>query len=475
MNVQIARLFAVILALFGVLVLRTSQWAVFDAKDLETQALNRRPLLEQQRIRRGTIRTSDGEVVARSHAEGSGPGRIYTRDYPLGDLFGNPVGYSFIDRGQTGIERSHNDQLVGNKTEFLSILDELRGHRQEGDDLTTTLNASALRTAVSAMNGQRGAVVALEPDTGRVRVMASVPGYDPNRVSSDTDFKQFNRDPNAPLFNRATQSGYPPGSSFKVVTAAAALDSGEFTPDSVINGDSPKTISGVPLQNDFNESFGDITLTDALTHSVNTVFAQVGERLGKDTMFKYMGRFGFNALPRLDFPTDQMTASGVYSGTRLLGSGDPVDIGRVAIGQERLRVTPLQMAEVAAAVANRGELVQPRLWERVVDPDGRVVSEQKPHTVDRVMSEQAASELTAMMANVVKEGTGTAAALSGISVAGKTGTAEVADGLNQAWFIAFAPVEAPKIAVAVTVEKTSGQGGTVAAPIAKTVMESLLH
>ncbi len=475
MNVQIAKLFGVIVLLFGVLVLRTSQWAVFDAHGLETQALNRRPLLEQQRIRRGAIRTSDGEVVAQSHPVGTGPRRIYVRDYPLGDLFGNPVGYSFVDRGQTGIERSHNDQLVGNKTEFLSILDQLRGHRQVGDDLTSSLDASAQRTAISAMNGQPGAVVALEPDTGRVRVMVSVPGYDPNQVSNTADFKAFNRDPNAPLFNRATQSGYPPGSTFKVVTAAAALDSGEFSPDSVINGDSPKVISGVPLQNDFNQSYGDITLTDALTHSVNTVFAQVGERLGTSTMFKYMDRFGFNALPHLDYPADQMTASGVYAGNRLLGAGSAIDIGRVALGQERLRVTPLQMAEVAASIGNRGVLVQPRLWERVVDPDGRVVSEQKPHSVDRVISEQSAGELTAMMANVVKEGTGTAAALSGISVAGKTGTAEVANGLNQAWFIAFAPIDNPKIAVAVTVEKTSGQGGTVAAPIAKTVMESLLH
>jgi penicillin-binding protein A len=474
-NLQITRLFVVVIGLYAVLMFFTSRWAIFDSKELDAKQINRRPLLEQAQIHRGKIRTSDGETVAESHPEGKGSGQIYVRDYPLGDLFGNPVGYSFLDRGQTGIERSHNDDLVGNKTEFLSILDQLRGHRQVGDDLTTTLDASAQRTAISAMNGQPGAVVALEPDTGRVRVMASVPAYDPNKVSGDADFAALNRDPGAPLFNRATQSGYPPGSSFKVVTAAAALDSGEFTPDSQINGDSPKTISGVPLQNDFNQSFGNITLTDALTHSVNTVFAQVGEQLGKGTMFKYMQRFGFSSRPPLDYPADQMTASGVYQGRRLLGAGDSVDIGRVAIGQERLRVTPLQMAEVAATVANKGEFVQPRLWERVVDPDGRVVAEQKPHTIDRVMSEQSASELADMMANVVKEGTGTAAALSGISVAGKTGTAEVADGLNQAWFIAFAPIDSPKVAIAVTVEKTSGQGGTVAAPIAKTVMEQLLH
>ena len=474
MNVQIVRLFVVILALYAALIGYTSRWAVFDSKDLEARQLNRRPLLEQQRIHRGTIRSSDGETVAVSNPEGSGAGRIFVRDYPLGDLFGNPIGYSFIDRGQTGVERSHNDQLVGNKTEFLSILDQLRGHRQEGDDLTTTLDADAQRTAIGALNGQRGAVVALEPDTGKVRVMVSVPSFDPNRVQDDADFKAFNTDPGSPLFNRTTQSQYAPGSTFKVVTAAAALDSGEFSPDSVVNGDTGVEISGVPLQNFGSESFGDIDLTTALTHSVNTVWAQVGERLGKSTMYRYMSRFGFNELPPLDYPDDQMRASGVYQGSRLLDAGDAVDIGRVAIGQERLQVTPLQMAMVAAAVANGGEVVKPRLWERVVDPDGRTVSELRPQKDDRVISERAASELTEMMANVVKEGTGTAAALSGIEVAGKTGTAERGSGTNQAWFIGFAPVDRPRVAVAATVEETSGQGGTVAAPIAKLVMEKLL-
>src|SRR4051795_9870974 len=194
-------------------------------------------------------------------------------------------------------------------------------------------------------------------------------------------------------------------------------------------------------------------------------------------MYKYMRRFGFNQEPPLQYPASQIAPSGVYNTRgRLLGPDDPVDIGRVAIGQERLKVTPLQMAMVASAVANGGKLMKPRLVEKVVDPDGRTVKSYGPSKEATVMSEQAAGQLGEMMTNVVEAGTGTAAALEGIKVAGKTGTAEVANGTaNQAWFIAFAPLDHPRMAIAVTVERTSGQGGTVAAPLAKQVLEVLLH
>src|SRR5215216_4804443 len=237
---------------------------------------------------------------------------------------------------------------------------------------------------------------------------------------------------------RATQAGYQPGSTMKVVTATAAIDSGEYSPDDTVSGESPKEISGVPLQNAGGESFGEIPLTEALTNSVNTVWAEVGEDLGKETMYRYMDRFGFDQKPRLDYPSFQLATSGVFEGRKLLTADDSIDIGRVAIGQERLNVTPLQMVEVAAAVANDGELMEPRLWSKVIDPDGRE-EELDPQRQSRVMSEDTAATLNDMMQSVVAEGTGTAAALSGINVAGKTGTAEIdiEGGVNQAWFIGF--------------------------------------
>ena len=474
MNRQIAQLFGLVMVLFALLVAFTSYWAVFEADSLGNHRANQRPLLEEQRIPRGLILARDGTVLARSRAEGTGSARRFVRSYPAGPLFSHVVGYSFIDRGRAGLERSLDDALSGRVNEFASLIDQLQGSRREGYDVHTTLDVAAQRTAVQALGTQAGSIVALEPATGRIRVMASSPAFDPNDIPSL--FSRINADRASPVFNRATQARYPPGSTFKVVTATAALDSARYTPDSIVDGRSPKTIDGVPLENFGGEDYGPITLTTALTNSVNTVWAEVGEKLGRETLFKYMERFGFGAEPPVDYPTDQLTPSGIFDRRgRLLGAGAGVDLGRVAIGQERLQVTPLQMAMVAGAVGNGGRLMEPRLVERVVARDGRVKERIKPQQAEKVMSPRTAAALAQMMSKVVQEGSGTASALSGIEVAGKTGTAEVDGGAaNQAWFIAFAPVTSPRIAVAVTIERTQGQGGTVAAPIAKRILEQLL-
>ncbi|MEK6278416.1 MAG: penicillin-binding protein 2 [Actinomycetota bacterium] len=478
MNAQITKLYALIVLLFGLLIGFTSYWSVFDAEALKDERANKRPLLEELQIRRGTILASDGSVIARSIPEGKGENRIFERRYPQGSTFGHPIGYSFIDR-QSEFERYHQDELVGNKSEFTSIIDQLTGHRQEGDNIVSSIDPEAQRAAFDALGGQPGSVVAIVPSTGRVRAMASIPAYDPNRARDDVS--ALNRAAGSPLIDRASQSRYAPGSTMKVVTVSAAIDSGDFTPDSIVDGSSPIEIDGVPLSNSGGESFGPITLTDALTNSVNTVWAQVGEKLGTATMYEYMDRFGFNAKPEIDLPRDELSTSGVYDGNRVLGPDDAIDIGRVAIGQERLGVTPLQMAEVAATVANDGELLQPRLWERVVDPDGRVVKRSKPEVQSEVMSSETAGTVNEMMQNVVNDGTAAGVFPSSLGVAGKTGTAELGTGRegcslpNQAWFIGFAPADDPEIAVAATIECTSSFGAEVAGPIARAVMESLLR
>jgi peptidoglycan glycosyltransferase len=342
----------------------------------------------------------------------------------------------------------------------------------------------ALQSAISSTSGaggSGGAVVALDPSTGAVKAMASVPGYDPNQVKDPKTFKALNsKASGSPLFNRPTQGTYPPGSTMKVVTATAALDSGEFTPSTVLSGRSPQTIGGVPLSNAGGEQFGDIDMTTALTNSVNTYFAQVGEKLGTAPMFKYMDRFGFNSDPPLDYPGDQMAPSGVYdpNSGKLLGPGSAIDIGRVAIGQERLLTTPMQMAEVAATVADGGKLMRPTFVEQVTDPDGRVTRKLSPHVQSTVMSPQTATELTDMMTHVTQEGTAAGLTVGSVTFAGKTGTAEIGDpanGINQPWFIAFAPAQNPQVAVAATIERCQGCfGAEVAGPIATQVMEALL-
>ena len=480
MNAQIVKLFAFTTALFGVLIAFTSYWSVFEARALKEERVNRRPLLEQQRIERGRILTADGAVIARSIPRGEGDSLRYARRYPAGPLFGHPIGYSFVEQGDSAFEKFHNETLVGEESEFTSILDELRGGRQEGNDIVTNIDSEAQQVALDDLAAAgRGAVAAIEPRTGRVRVLASYPPYDPNEVPERLG--ELSTDPASPLLNRAVQSGYPPGSTFKVVPAAAGLDSGAIDLETTIDAPGTIDVQGSPLSNSFNQSYGPIALDTALTNSVNTWFAQLGEQLGGDTLFRYMERFGFDSDPQIDLPEDQLVQSGVYDGDELLGPGDAVDPGRVAIGQERLRVTPLQMAEVAAAVANEGRLMRPQIWSRVVDPDGRVTRRLDPTLQSQAIDEETAAALNQAMQGVVSEGTGTAAALSGISVAGKTGTAETpgqmeCDGadVNQAWFIGFAPADDPQIAIAATVECTTGFGGDVAAPIFRDVAEEIL-
>ena len=482
MNRQIVKLFAFVVALFAVLVGFTSYWSVFDAQALKEKTANKRPLLEQQQIRRGRILAADGTVIARSVPKGSGDSLRYVRRYPEGSLYGHPIGYSFVRYGDSEFEKFHNDELVGEESEFTSILDELRGRKQEGNDVVTNLDPAAQRLALDELAAAGfGAVVAIEPQTGRVRVLASNPPYDPNRVPYD--LSGLNVDPTSPLLDRATQGQYPPGSTFKVVTAAAGLDSGTIGPETTIDAPGTLDVQGQPLSNDFNLDFFGATLDTALTNSVNTWFAQLGQQVGEETMFKYMDRFGFGSTPPIDLPDDQVYKSGLFEGGDLLGPDDPVDLARLAIGQERLAVTPLQMAMVTAAVANGGKLMKPQIWSRVVDPDGRVTKSLDPSEYSEPIDEETAAELNAAMQDVVNSGTGTNAAIPGVAVAGKTGTAETpfnedcggGSDENQAWFIGFAPADDPQIAIAATVECTTQFGGDVAAPIFRDVAEAILN
>jgi len=471
MSAPITRLFGLIVVLFALLVAWTSRWTVFDSKPLQNNALNVRTLIDELRIKRGRIIADDGTVLASSVP---GPGGTWNRTYPTASLFSQAVGYSIAAEGRSaGLERSRGAELRGLQTGISSIFGQLSSHRV-GDDVYTTIDPKAQRVALQQLGGQAGSVVALDPQTGAIRVMVAIPGYDDNHPDATGS--------GVSTFNRSTQAGYPPGSTFKIVTAAAAIDSGRFTPNSTISGNSPVTISGVPLSNDNNQSFGPTTLTDALTFSVNTVWAQVAEQLGRGIMTTYMKRFGFYSKPPLDYPPDELNASRPWSpGThpQPYAPGSPnEDIGRIGIGQGGLEVTPMQMAMVAAAVANGGRLMVPHFTDRVVDQTGRTVETIKPSVYSQVMKPSTAQQLAQMMKRVVEEGTGTPAQLGGIDVAGKTGTAQIGvigSNLTEPWFIGFAPIQNPKVAVAVTVEKSQGGfGGTVAAPIAKIVIQTLL-
>jgi len=484
-NRQIVKLFAFIVVLFGILVGFTSYWSVFDAKALKEEEVNRRPLLEQQQIRRGRILAADGTLIAKSVGKGKGSSKSYVRRYPEGALFGHPIGYSYVRYGDSEFERFHNEALIGEESEFGSILDEILGHTQEGNDIVTNIDTEAQRVAMADLqeSGHFGAVVAIVPQTGEVKVLASNPTYDPNRIPLELP-KLNTNNIERPLYNRATQGQYPPGSTFKVVTAAAGLESGVITPETTINAPGSLEVEGTPLQNDFNTDWGSITLDTALTNSVNTWFGQLGQQVGQAALFEQMEKFGFNAKQAVDLPSEELSVSGVFDEERgLLHKNDPVDLARMAIGQERLLATPLQIAEVAAAIANGGKLMKPQIWNRVINSDGRVVDRLDPSVYSEAVTAQTAEELTTAMEGVVSAGTGTNAAISGVPVAGKTGTAETpgneacggGENENQAWFMGFAPANEPKIAIAASVECTEEFGNDVAAPIFRDVAETILN
>jgi len=484
-NRQIIKLFAFIVVLFAVLVGFTSWWSVFDAKGLKASKWNQRPLLEQQQIPRGRILAADGSVIAKSFSKGHGAGKRYIRHYPTGTLFGHPIGYSFVQYGQSEFEKSHNAELTGEESEFGTILDQLTGKKQEGEQIVTNLDVHAQEVAMGDLEAAgHGAVVAIEPSTGAVKVMASNPGYDPNSIPHK--LSKLNQEKvDTPLLNRATQGRYPPGSTFKVVTAAAGLESGVITPESTIDAPGSIIDEGHELANDYHRDWGSISLDTALTNSVNTWFGQLGQKLGQKKLFTTMEKFGFGSLPPIDLPEEELLASGVYDyeTQKLLNRNDPVDLARVAIGQERLLATPLQIAMVAAGVANGGKLMKPQIWNRVVNADGSVTKRLSPAVYSEPVSKKTAEELTTAMEGVVREGTGTNAAIPGVQVAGKTGTAETpgneacggGEAENQAWFMGFAPADHPKIAIAASVECTEQFGNDVAAPIFRDVAEAILN
>lgn len=480
MNAPIIRLFVVFMVLFAGLVGATSWWTVLAADSARNNPKNKRELFKSLEVRRGAITSAGGTELARSV---QGPGDTFAREYgPEAESVSHLLGYYYpLGIGDAGTERFRADALSGVSDELDTLFEQIVGGSPDvGDDVRTNIDLDAQRVAIQQLGGRKGAVVVMEPDTGRVRVMASVPGYDPAALEDDDVYSDLaTDDENSPLVNRATQSLYPPGSTFKVLTAVAAIDSGEFTPDSVLDGSSPQNVSATPLSNFGGQSFGPVTLTQALTNSINTVWAEVGVRLGDETMTEYMERFGLYEEPPIDYPAGQVDVSGAYDedGEPVKPAGAGLDLGRIAIGQAGLLTTPLQMAMIASAVGNDGVLMEPRIAREITDRDGRTVEEIEPERVRRVMSEETAEQVTAMMRNVVDSGSGVAAALEGTGVAGKTGTAEIdiANNINQLWFIAFAPSDDPEVAIAVTVERAvGGQGGQVAAPIARAVLESLL-
>ncbi len=490
MNDRIRVIAVVGMILLAALVLGTTYWQAWAEGDLASKQDNAIQRVAQFTIDRGVIRAADGTVLALNRVVHVNGNTYYLRHYPTGPLAADVVGYSTEARSRAGIEQAFNDFLTASNSDLhtvlTSTLNSLEGKTIKGNSIKLTLHLGPQFLAEKALAGQCGSAVALDIPSGRVLVMATSPTYNPNLVEKHYDqiarTKAACSGP-APLLNRATAGLYAPGSTFKLVTAAAALDSGTFTPDSRFNDPGYCTEYGKPVTNFLEnggvpEKFGNVTLAQGLQFSINSVYCNIGIKLGALKILEYAKRFGFYSTPGLETPPAEQRASGLYDHGKLFYPKHDyqVDPGRLAFGQERLGVTPLQMAMVAAAIGNGGVVVQPYVVDSILKPGGGVLQATKPKTLGRAISPQTASELTTMMEAVVTGGTGTAAQIPGVLVAGKTGTAETSvPGVNTAWFVCFAPADHPRIAVAVALENQLHKtGGEVAAPIAKTLLEALL-
>jgi peptidoglycan glycosyltransferase len=490
MNGQIIRLTYVALGLVAVLVAMTTYWQTWAAAGLAARQDNSIRRVAEFSIDRGLIFSFEPRRRLARNREREVDGRtLFFRRYPYGPLAAHVVGYSTVGRSRTGLERSLNDYLTASNSSLSTVLDktldELRGKPVQGNDVVTNIDLDAQEVANEALGTNCGAVVALDPRTGRVLVMASSPRFDPNLVEESFDqIEDSTADctPAAPLVNRASAGLYVPGSTFKVVTAAAALESKKFTPYSTFVDPGYCTVYGKRVNNyDTSRPFGRIDLTSALAYSVNSVFCNIGLELGAKRILDTAKRFGFYERPPLETPADERLASGLYRNGKLFYPrvDANVDAGRMAFGQERMLLTALQNAMVAGAIGVGGRLMEPHVVDRIVAPGGKVIDRQRPKLIRQAVSKETADAVADMMRLAVERGTGTSAQISGYSIGGKTGTGETGvSGSNITWFIAFAGDDdesPPKLAIAVVLQNQSGTGGSTAAPIAREVMQAILQ
>ena len=502
MERRIRRLGIALVLLFTVLFGQLAYVQVFAADDIKNHPANfSRQLIAEYNVQRGKILTADGLVLAESVPASGGSRYRYERRYPHGDLYGYITGFYSRIYGRSALEQSMNPYLSGEAPELAisTFTDLFLGRSKRGANIFVTIDPNLQEVARTAMGANEGAVVAMDPRTGDILALYSTPGFDPSELSSGTDaeiraaWKRLNADPEKPLLALSHQELFLPGSSFKIVTASAALENG-FGPDS--QWPNPHRLT-LPLTNEQLQNFGDdhcnggssqITMIEAFEESCNVTFAEIGLELGPERMAAQARAYGLcGTLPPERTTCDEELISfelpfenGRFPEPEYFERNDPL-LAFSAIGLDNDLVNPLQMALIASAVANGGTMPQPRIVTEVRDSQGRVAREFGAGEVGRAISEESARALTQMMIAVVNEGSGYLAAIPGIQVAGKTGTATNGEGRPpNAWFTAFAPAEVPRIAVSVIVLDggnlgSEATGGQVAAPIVKQLIEAYLR
>lgn len=466
---RLTGLTTVFAVLFAILVGNLTYIQVMKAEEYAARPDNTRSITKSAKNQRGSILTDDGVVLAESTAQ---PDGTYARSYPEGALAAHTIGYVSVTYGRSGIEAAENDVLSGTRVfaTWSDVIDAASGRPTSGNDLVLTIDSEIQRAAEAGLVGRTGAIVVLDPRTGAVLASASSPTYAPASVgdvfAAGTGSSQ--------LIDRVRDSLYPPGSTFKIVTLTAALSEGIATPDRVFSAPASIEIGNAPITNYGGSSAASLTLTQATARSFNTVFAQLADELGPKRLVAQADKFGFGTRLGLELPSkaslmpdpDEMTAWE----TAWAGVGQPVGEHTSPAGPQ---ATPLQMALVASGIANKGEVMQPFVVSRVLDPSGRVLDSTDPKRLSTATDAKTAATVSSMMEAVVNSGSGRPAAISGVRVAGKTGTAEVGKGTaSHSWFIGFAPAENPTVAIAVILE--NGEGGTPASAIARPILQAAL-
>ena len=439
---------------------------------------NKRIRAEENEVLRGSILDSNGKVIAKSERQPDGNQK---RIYEQGQLFSHVIGYNSYVYGKTGIESSFNDVLQGKATGhdvfgsiFRTLKESMKKEEKRGSDVVLTLDSNVQKAALKALGDEKGAIVAMDPKTGQVISMVSTPTFDPENI--DKKFKDYNKDDeNTPLINRATHGSYLPGSVFKIVTATAGYEGMSNIESFYDNCDGGLKIYNYTLKDYGGASHGNIEIGKAIEKSCNHYFGTLGMKLGYDKLLATAEKFMFNK----EMPKDM----GRYSIPMKTGKinvknkKDKASLAQDSIGQNQVSSSPIQMAMVASAVANDGKLMTPYVVKEIKDRYGKTIDTPEPKVLSEVMDSSIANKLTKHMTNVVKSGTGKKASIKGITVAGKTGSAQQNDKngkeMTHSWFIGFAPADNPKIAIAVIIEN-GGVGGVKAAQAAKEVLESYL-
>ena len=474
MNTHLRRTFYLFVAGFVGLVVMLVYWQVYSREALANNPENGFQTQRSVSSPRGLILAGDGEtVLAKSVKRGTPTGPVYDRVYPLGEPFASVVGYWSTRYGATGIEIGNNSDLssVAGEPETLDdLINRATGGPQPGNNVVLTLDPELQKLAyqeLSASSTGRGAVVALNPKTGEILAMATAPSFDPNEV--DENSPALPNAPNAPLADRATQSLYPPGSVFKVITSAAALEAG-VSPQQTFFDSGTYELPGYTVQNFQGKDYGEVTFTRALAYSINVIFAKIAvEFVGAQLLAEMGESFGFGD-PYDDFSVEVSGSSLNTAPPEAWTSGT---LAQTSFGQGQVQSNAFQMALVAGAIANDGRMIEPRLVREVRSPDGIILDKPAPSVRRQVIPPDTARTLGEMMQQVIVQGQLTQAEIPGVEVAGKTGTAEAPPNAPHSWWITFAPANDPEIAMCVMVEN-GGRGDRAALPIADRLMETYL-